>query len=52
MFKLIKQSKEEKIKMYEKMQKSELIEMLLNCNEIIDLLTKEPKIKIIKNEKN
>ena len=40
MLQVIEQTREEKIKMYMKIPKKALIEMLINCNEIIDELKK------------
>lgn len=43
MMQIVKQTKEEKIKMYMKCPKKQLAEMLWSCNVIIDSLT--PKVK-------
>ena len=40
MIQAVHQTREEKIKMYRKMKKKDLAEMLVNCNEHIDALTR------------
>lgn len=36
MIQLVEQTREEKFKMYSKLTKKQIIEMLINCNDIID----------------
>ena len=43
MIQVIKQTRKEKIKMYMKVPKKKLIEMLINCNEILDGMYKDQK---------
>jgi hypothetical protein len=43
-------TKEEKILMYEKLNKKELIEMLINANNVIDKIT--PKLELYPNNSN
>lgn len=42
MLQQVPQTREEKIQMYMKMPKRALSEMLINCNEAIELLSKKP----------
>lgn len=43
MIRIIEQSRKEKIAMYMKIQKIKLIEMLINCNDILQIAT-EPTV--------
>lgn len=51
MYQIIEQTEEEKIAMYMKMPKKQIIKMLLNCNRLIDELTKPTKTYKYKKNK-
>lgn len=44
MLQIVEQTDEQKRKMYSKLSKKELIEMLISANKAIDCLTKAPKM--------
>ena len=52
MLQIKEMTKEEKIEMYEKLDKSQLIEMLIEANNHLDRLTKDIKPKIVDNINN
>jgi hypothetical protein len=45
MYKIVRQTREEKLAMYMKLRKKELAEMLISANDAIDNLTKPLKLK-------
>lgn len=49
---VIEMTHEEKVKMYNKLTKSELIEMLIEANNVINIITKEPKVVPMKLNEN
>ena len=44
MLQIVEQTKEEKMAMYMKLPKKQIVEMLINCNDIITALTQAEKI--------
>lgn len=52
MLQIKQMTKEEKIEMYEKLDKSQLIEMLIEANNHLDRLTKDIKPKTVDNINN
>ena len=49
MYQIAEMTHQEKIKMYQKLKKREIIEMLINCNNVLDSIA--PIIKINSSEK-
>lgn len=41
---VVQMTHDEKVKMYEKLKKKELIEMLIEANNVIDMLSKKPTV--------
>ncbi len=41
---VVQMTHDEKVKMYKRLKKSELIEMLIEANNVIDMLTKKPTV--------